>query len=69
MIRGLENDTVMSFQINELLNTLEYIEERIQALEDKIKEQAEPYMREILISMKGIGIFTAIAVIADISHG
>jgi len=37
-------------------------------LEDKIKEQAEPYMREIeiLTSMKEVGVFTAIAVIADI---
>ena len=67
-IRGLENKTAMSFQINELLDHLESLEVRIDSLEDKIKEHAEPYMREIeiLTSMKGIGVFTAIAVIADI---
>jgi len=67
-IRGLEKNKVMSFQINELLDHLENLEVRIDTLEDKIKEHAEPYMREIeiLTSMKGIGIFTAIAIIADI---
>jgi len=68
MIRGLENNTAMSFQINELFDTLEFLEDRIDSLEDKIKEQAEPCLREIeiLTSMKGIGVFTAIAIIADI---
>jgi transposase len=68
MIRGLETDTAMSFQINELLDMLEFFEGKIAALEDKIKECAEPYIREIeiLTSMKGIGVFTAIAVITDI---
>ena len=67
-IRGLENNTPMSFQINELLDLLELLEARIDSLEGKIREHAEPYMREIeiLTSMKGIGVFTAIAVIADI---
>jgi len=68
MICGLENNTVMSFQINELMEILENLEKRIDILEDKVKEQAEPYMREIeiLTSMKGIGVLTAIAIIADI---
>ena len=67
-IRGLERKTAMSFQINELLDHLEDTEVRIQRLEDEIKWRAEPYMREIeiLTSMKGIGVFTAIAIIADI---
>ena len=67
-IRKLENRTAMSLQINQLLNNLEYLEEQVDELEDMIKAHAEPYMREIeiLTSMKGIGVFTAIAVIADI---
>jgi transposase len=67
-IRALENNTAMSFQVNELFDCLEYLEDRIDCLKDKIKEQAEPYMKEIkiLTSMKGIGIFTAIAIIVDI---
>ena len=67
-IRKLENNTAMSFQINQLMDHLEYLEVQIDELEDKIKEYAESYMREIeiLTSMKGIGVFTAIAVIADI---
>jgi transposase len=68
MIRGLEKNTAMSFQVNELLDTLEYLEVRITSLEDTIKEHAEPHMREIeiLTSMKGISVFIAIAIIADI---
>ena len=68
MIRQLENNTVMAFQLHQLLDNLAYLEVQIDELEDKIKEHAEPYMREIeiLTSMKGIGVFTAIAVIADI---
>jgi len=68
MIRGLENGTAMSFQVNELLNMLEQLEEHVLSLEEEIQARAEPYMREIeiLTSMKGVGVFTAIAVIADI---
>jgi len=67
-VRALESGTAMCFQINELFDLLEHYEGRIQCLKDKIEEQAEPYMKEIkiLTSMKGIGIFTAIAIIADI---
>jgi transposase len=68
VIRGLETNTAMSFQINELFELLEHLEGRIKSLENKIQEQAEPYMREIdiLTSMKGVSVFIAIAVIADI---
>jgi transposase len=68
MIRGIETDTVLSFQINHLFDLLEHLEAGIEVLEDRIKEQAEPYMREIeiLTSMKGISVFIAIAIIADI---
>jgi transposase len=51
-----------------LFNELEYIESRIEPLKEKIMEFAEPHMREIeiLTSMKGISVFIATAVIADI---
>jgi transposase len=67
-IRAIEAGTAMSFQINELFDTLEYLEARIESLQDKIKEQGEPFMREIqiLTSMKGISVFIAIAIITDI---
>jgi transposase len=67
-IRCIERGTVLSFQINELLNMLEYVESRIEPLKEQIMAQAEPYMKEIeiLTSMKGVSVFIAIAVIADI---
>jgi transposase len=68
VIREIESASAMSFQVNELFDLLSYLEARIEDLQDKIKEQAEPFMREIeiLTSMKGISVFIAIAVIADI---
>jgi len=70
IIQNLEKSTTMSFQLDELFDLLNFIENKIVSLEDKIKESAEVYMREIeiLTSMKGIGVFTAIAIIADIIH-
>jgi transposase len=67
-IRALENGTSLSFQINELLDLLEFIEARLNPLKEQIMVVAEPYMREIeiLTSMKGVSVFIAIAIIADI---
>jgi len=67
-IRALEKGSVMSFQVNELFDMLEIMEARVESLQGKIKEYAEPFMKEIeiLTSMKGISVFIAIAVIADI---
>jgi len=67
-IKAIEKGSVMSFQANELFDTLEYAEARIESLKDKIMECAEPFMKEIeiLTSMKGISVFIAIAIIADI---
>jgi len=64
----LETGTTMSFHLNLLFSELEQLEEHIETLQDMIKELAEPYMREIeiLTSMKGVSVFIAIAVIADI---
>jgi transposase len=68
MIREIEEGSVMSCQINMLFDILEYTEAQIESLQDKIKEYAEPFLKEIeiLTSMKGISVFIAAAIIADI---
>jgi transposase len=68
MIREIENGTALSYQINLLLPQLERLEAQIEDLQGKIREYAAPFMREIeiLTSMKGVSVFIAIAVIADI---
>jgi transposase len=67
-IRGIQSGTSLSFQLNELFDVLEFTEARIEPLKEQIMAVAEPYMREIeiLTSMKGVSVFIAIAVIADI---
>lgn len=67
-IRALENNTVLSFQINELFDHLKYLQVCTETLKNKIKEQAAPFMKEIqiLTSLKGVSVFIAIAIIADI---
>jgi len=68
-IRGLENGTAMAFRVNYLPDYLESREALVGPLKDEIMARAVPYMREIeiLTSMKGISVFIAIAVIADIT--
>ena len=67
-ILELENGTVLSFQLNDLFEYLEYQESRIDPLKAQIMVQAAPYIKEIdiLTSMKGISVFIAAAVVADI---
>ena len=67
-IREMRNDPILSYQLNLFFDILENLEGKTLELEDKIKEQAEPFMREIqiLTSMKGVSVFIAIAIIADI---
>ena len=67
-IMELEKDTAMSFQIKLLFEHLEQLGAHIKTLEEKIKEYAAPFLREIdiLTSMKGVSVFIAIAIIADI---
>jgi len=67
-IREKEYDPVLGFQINHLFGLLENLEAGIEILEDKIKEQAAPFINEIeiLTSMKGISVLIAIAIISDI---
>ena len=64
----LEKDTVLSFQIKQLFQELDHLEGLIEELQGKINEQAFPFIKEIdiLTSMKGISVFIAIAIIADI---
>ena len=40
-LRAMEGDPVLSFQINELFDTLEYLEAKIEVFEGKIKEQSK----------------------------
>jgi transposase len=67
-IRSIEAGSALSFQVNLLLDELERKEKSVESLKERILIEAEPYMREIdiLTSMKGISVFIAIAVIADI---
>ena len=68
-IRNLQCSTVLSFQLNYLFDQLEFIEKQVELLKKQILLQAAPYMREIEImtSMKGISVFIAAAIIADIA--
>ena len=68
-IRSVSPGTVLHFQVNQLLDRLEREEaEDVQKLKERILLEAEPFMRqiEILTSMKGVSVFMAIAIIADI---
>lgn len=67
-IRSISNDDILNFQINLLFNELEYLEETIKTLQTKIKIEGRYYFKEIdiMTSMKGLSVFTAIAIMADI---
>jgi len=67
-IRRISPGSPMQFQVNQLLDRLERDEADVEALEEQILMQAEPYMKEIdiLTSMKGVSVFIAIAILADI---
>jgi transposase len=67
-IRKLSPGTAMHFQVNQLLDRLERDEQDVDKLEKQVLSQAEPFMKqiEILTSMKGVSVFIAIAIIADI---
>jgi transposase len=67
-IREVSPDPVLNFQINQLMDRLERDEGDVEALKERILLPAEPYMTgiDILTSVKGVGVFIAIAIIADI---
>lgn len=68
-IRSLcEDIPALHFQLNFLFDHLEHLEDQIIAMKQKIKQEGRFYIKEIdiLTSMKGVSVFTAIAIIADI---
>jgi transposase len=67
-IREISDEPVLHFQLNQLLDRLERDEADVEALKDQVLLQAAPFMAqiEILTSMKGVSVFIAIAIIADI---
>jgi transposase len=68
-IRSLcEDMPALHFQLNFLFDHLEHLEKQVLTMKNKIKEEGRHYLKEIdiLTSMKGVRIFTAIAIIADI---
>ena len=68
-IRGLcEEKPVLNFQINLLMDQLEQLEETIKILKERILCEGSYYLKEIniLTSMRGLSVFTAIAIISDI---
>jgi transposase len=67
-IRTISDDTLLSFQINLLMDALEHLEQTFDKLVDEIKKAGFSFMPQIqiLTSMSGISVITAIAVIADI---
>jgi transposase len=67
-IREIVLEEAAKYQIELLFEELEYLEGKMGEIEDKIKITGEEYYNEIdiLTSMKGISVTTAIAIIADI---
>jgi transposase len=67
-VQQLVEDEVLAVQINLHMDSLEQLEQAAEALEGQIKRSAAPLLREIdiLTSMRGIRVFGAIAVIADV---
>lgn len=69
-LRSINISPVVDYQLDLLFDSLEDKENEIKRLKDYIMHLSGPYIDkiEILTSMKGISIFTAIALIADISE-
>lgn len=68
IIRKISTDDVLNFQLNLLFDELDNIEDTIEKLKLKIKLEGSHYFKEIniLTSMKGLSVFTAIAIVSDI---
>jgi transposase len=67
-IREIPADPVLCFQINQLTDRLERDEGGVEALKERILIHAAVFMDHITIltGMKGISVFIAVAIIADI---
>ncbi len=63
-----EEKHVLNFQINLLMDQLEQLESKIKILKERILCEGSYYMKEINnhTSMRGLSVFTAIAIISDI---
>jgi transposase len=69
MLRATNISPTIDFQLSLLFDELERLEKTIEELERYVKYLSKPYEKEIeiLVSMKGISIFTAIALNSDIA--
>jgi transposase len=67
-IRLITEEPILSFQINQLMDRLERDEGDAEAIKEWVLAAAEPFITEIdiLTRMKGVSVFMAIAIIADI---
>jgi transposase len=67
-VREMSDNPVVRFQVNQLMDRLERDEEDTEVLKGRVLAAAEPFMRQIdiLTSMKGVSVFIAIAIIADV---
>ena len=69
-ILNLSMNKILKYQINFCFQQLEHLETSIDELKDQLLIAAAPYHKQIniLTSMKGISVFTAVALIADIAE-
>ena len=69
-IKNIDLPIIPKYQIKSLFEELDYLEEKIEQVENIIKVVGSKYYKQIdiLTSMKGISIITAIAIIADIAE-
>jgi transposase len=70
MIRAISSDRVLKFQLNQLMDRLEREEEDVKVPREQVLRAAQPFMAQIdiLTSMKGVSVFIAVAIIADVSR-
>jgi transposase len=69
MLRATNISPTIDFQLAMLFDELERLEKTIEELERHVKYMSKPYEKEIeiLVGMKGISVFTTIALISDIA--
>jgi transposase len=68
-LRTISRDDILNFQLALLTDELEYLEKRIAEVKEELYRTAACYEKEIdiLTSMKGISVLTAIALLSDIA--
>ncbi|GHV57776.1 IS110 family transposase [Spirochaetia bacterium] len=67
-IREISDNAALRFQLNQLMDRLERDEADVESLKEQVLLHAAPFMAqiELLTSLKGVSVFIAIAIIADI---